>query len=268
MTIATLKKKTNATYKNHTVNNNQRIVLFSRAAGDSKQNVFTGPTAAFTLNGKVRSTSYIGKNYHMSNSPGNGSSYCCSDSSNTVKPVGFTAREVMRKRKLWKKRPFTRNEIPAEYDMPSRGQLQHVCNNWVKNTETSDSGSQSMYLENKVTKNILCSMKSNTIVTSKKCTDNANCVNSRIGGKLLPLSNTLPVTKNILKGNPYSSGMYMRINTALKVNQSNFGFNKHFPFPRPISSYENCGVQHLQANDPELLKTYYKDGNTNPTNCK
>ena len=56
-----------AKYNNHTVNNNQRIVLFSRGAGDNKQNVFTGPTSAFTLNGKVRSRSYIGKTYQMSN---------------------------------------------------------------------------------------------------------------------------------------------------------------------------------------------------------
>ena len=276
MTIATFKKKTMAKYNNHTVNNNQKIVLFSRGAGDNKQNVFTGPTSAFTLNGKVRSRSYIGKTYQMSNRPGKASNYCCADSSQTVKPTVFTAKEVMRGKKLWKKRTFTRSEIPAEYEMPSQGQLQHICNNWVmvkennggsmSNTANTDSGSQGMYVDHKASKEILCSLKSN-ITSSRKCSTNSSCPNSRIGGKLLPLANTMPFTKNISKGNPYSSGMYTRINSSLKSNKSHVGYNKPFPFRNQISSYETCGVNYLQANDNSLLSTYYKDQNNVPSIC-
>ena len=109
MSLATFKKKTIATYKNHTVNNQKQLVLYSRNACNCVETVFTGPTAAFTLNGNVRNRSYIGKSYRMSNTPGNGSHYCCADTSHTVKPSGFTSREVMRGKKIWTKRPFTRS---------------------------------------------------------------------------------------------------------------------------------------------------------------
>ena len=43
MSLATFKKKTNATYKNHTVNNQKQLVLYSKVTCcDNKQNVFTG----------------------------------------------------------------------------------------------------------------------------------------------------------------------------------------------------------------------------------
>ena len=56
MSLATFKKKTNATYKNHTVNNQKQLVLYSRDACNCAENVITGPTAAFTLNGNVRNS--------------------------------------------------------------------------------------------------------------------------------------------------------------------------------------------------------------------
>ena len=72
MSLATFKKKTNATYKNHTVNNQKQLVLYSKVTCcDNKQNVFTEPTSAFTINGNVRNRSYIGKSYRMSNTPSN-----------------------------------------------------------------------------------------------------------------------------------------------------------------------------------------------------
>lgn len=276
MTIATFKKKTMAKYNNHTTNNNQRIVLFSRGAGDNKQNVFTGPTSAFTLNGKVRSRSYIGKTYQMSNRPGKASSYCCADSSHTVKPSVFTSREVMRGRKLWKKRAFTRSEIPLEYEMPANGQLQYICNNWVmtkennggsmSNTANTDSGSQGMYVEHKASRIMSCALKSN-MTGARNCSTNSSCPNSRIGGKLLPLANTMPYTKNISKGNPYSSGMYTKLNASLKTSKTHVGYNKPFPFRNQISSHETCGVTYLQANNPDLLNTYYKKQNDVPPRC-
>ena len=275
MTIATLKKKTMATYKNHTVNRQNNIVLYSRAAGDSKENVFAGPTSAFTLNGKLRPRSYIGKTYQVSKRPGT-SSYCCTDNSDTVKPVGFTSREVMRGRKLWKKRSFTRNEIPSQYEMPSNGQLQYICNNWVMTKQNNGgslsntdnvSGSQGFYVENKASDAILCSTKSN-VAQSKNCQSNNNlCSNSRIGGKLLPLANTNPITKDISKGNPYSSSTYTKISQVRRSNKATVGYGKPFPMFFPISSYETCGVKYLQANDPNLLETYYKKGNALPNHC-
>ncbi len=263
MSLATLKKKTNATYKNHTVNKQDRIVLFSRKAGDIKTNVLTGPTSAFTINGKLRPRSYIGKSYAFSNSPGNGSNYCCADTSRTVKPSVFSAREVMNGKKLWKKRSFTRDEIPSNFEMPSRGQLQHVYNNWVMAKENNQgsylSGSQGLYIENKVTNSVSCCLKSND--TGPQNCNNKLCTPTRIGGRLLPFSNTAPYTKDISKGNPYSSTMYTRINKALLTNKSKFGYNKPFPYRIPMSSYETCGVKYLQANDPQVLETYFKDQN-------
>ena len=274
MTIATFKKKTMAKYNNHTTNNNKPIVLFSRKAGDSKENVFTNPSSSFSINGNVRSRSYIGKSYKMSNSPGNGSSYCCGDNSHSVKPSVFSSREVMNGKKLWKKRPFTRDEIPAEYEMPKHNQLQYVCNNWVMTKQRNGgslsntdnlSGSQGFYVENKGSDSIRCALKSNI---SKACSTKSTCPPTRIGGKLLPLSKTLPHTKELAKGNPYSSSMYTRINKVGRFNKVNYGYSKPFPMFFPMSSYETCGVNYLQANDPQLLSTYYKDGNIKSGECK
>ena len=40
MSLATFKKKTNATYKNHTVNNQKQLVLYSRDACNCAENVY------------------------------------------------------------------------------------------------------------------------------------------------------------------------------------------------------------------------------------
>jgi hypothetical protein len=263
MSLATFKKKTNATYKNHTVNNQKQLVLYSRDACNCAENVITGPTAAFTLNGNVRNRSYIGKSYRMSNTPGNGSHYCCGDTSHSVKPSGFTSREVMRGKKVWTKRPFTRSEIPSQYSMPSRGQLQHIHNNWVmtkgrnggsmSNTNNSASGSQGMYLDNKASEAIRCALKSDMTGT-KKCSG-TTC------------SKPITYTKNISKGNPYSSGMYTRINRVKMADKMVVGYNKPFPMHFTMSSHDTCAVRYLQANDSKLLSTYYKDGNALPKKC-
>lgn len=267
MSLATFKKKTNATYKNHTVNNQKQLVLYSKGTCcDNTQNVFTGPTSAFTLNGNVRNRSYIGKSYRMSNTPGNGSHYCCADTSHTVKPVGFTSREIMRRKKMWTKRSFTRNEIPEQHPMPSHGQLQHIYNNWVmtkernggsmSNTNNNASGSQGMYLDNKASEAIICALKSNN-TGSKYCTTGSKECSAQ----------SKPYTKNISKGNPYSSGMYTRINRVQKANKTGFGYNKPFPMQFTMSSHDTCAVRYLQANDSKLLNTYYKDGNALPKKC-
>ena len=61
--------------------------------------------------------------------------------------------------------------------------------------------------------------------------------------------------------------MYTKLNASLKTSKTHVGYNKPFPFRNQISSHDTCGVTYLQANNSDLLNTYYKKQNNVPLRC-
>ena len=257
MSIATLKRKTQSTYKvNSGKNANNLFVINMRGAGDISSNILTGSGAGFSLNGQHRNRSYIGKGYSFSNRPGQGGNYCCADTSHTVQPSVKSSRAVMNNEKLWKKRPFTSAEMGGN-PMATHGKLQHIYNNWVQTginggvlgSSTNIANSYDNFYERK-----------NQVVNCN--TDRGSANNAIIRSCQGSCNRVLPYTKTNKMIIP--SSKYTVLYKVRRASNDSVGYSKPFPFTSPL---DGCKPIYKQANDPIVLSTYYKDNNALLSSC-
>jgi len=264
MSIATLKRKTNSTYKvNSGKATTNPFVINMRGAGDISSNILTDSGAGFSLNGQYRNRSYIGKTYAFSNRPGQAGNYCCADNSHTIKPSVKSSRAVMNNSKLWFKRPFTSAELSGN-PLPTHGKLQFIYNNWVQTGinggilgSSTNIANTYNYVYERRNRVALCNTDRNTayatrISTAATCTDSNNRQRRQV----------FPYTK-FNKVIPPSSKYMLLYKTRRAGNLD--GYNKPFPFTSPL---DGCVPIYKQANDPIVLSTYYQAGNAVSSDCQ
>ena len=261
MSIATLKRKTQATYKvNSGKDGNNLFVINMRGAGDVSSNILTGSGAGFSLNGQHRNRSYIGKSYSFSNRPGKTGKYCCADTSHTVKPSVKSSRVVMNNEKLWKKRPFTIAEMNG-HPLPTHNKLQHIYNNWVQTginggvlgSSTNISNSYDHFYERK-NQVANCNTDRGSAINATRylCYDTQSGACRRV----------FPYTKTNQMIIP--SSKYTVLYKARRAGNGSIGYSKPFPFTSPL---DGCTPIYTQANNPIVLNTYYRDENTVLSSC-
>lgn len=288
MSIVTLKKKSNATYKKLSgKSNGQTFIISNRGPGDTQANVVTGNGGGFSINGNVRSRSYIGKTYQMSCRPKT-SSYCCTDNSHTVKPSVCSNTQILNRRKIWKKTPFTSADFPEGFETPTHGKLQHIYNNWVQtgpggrgvlgSSSSNVNNGYDTYLQNLRDKASKCNTTgtngsgsnapntiggtSNTTDYTYECNNSAACGGSRIGGKYNYLSKRPGYVKQN-NNDRYDYGMY---NSIARQNRSNTQTGYDKPFPYTVGKAE-CATNYTQANNRYVLQSYYAAQNNTPGFC-
>lgn len=257
MSIATLKRKTNSTYKvNSGKNSTNPFVINMRGAGDITSNILTDSGAGFSLNGQHRNRGYIGKTYTFSNRPGQPGNYCCADTSHTIKPSVKSSRAVMNNSKLWVKRPFTSAELNGR-SVPTHDKLQFIYNNWVQTginggvlgSSTNIANTYDHFYERR-NRVALCNTDRNNISNVITCTSP-----NRQRRKVFPYTKFNKVI-------PPSSKYMLLYKTKRSGNLD--GYNKPFPFTSPL---DGCVPIYKQANDPTVLSTYYQAGNVLPSYC-
>jgi len=252
MSIATLKRKTQSTYKvNSGTNSGNVFVISMRGINDCGQ-VLTTPSAGFSLNGSQRNRSYIGKGYSFSNRPGKAGNYCCADTSHTVKPSVKSNRAVINNRRQWKKTPFTDAELGG--NAAARGKLQKIYNNWVQvginggilGSSSNVANSYDHFYEKK---NQVVYCNTDKCATQDIVTCNTSCKKNHPYTKY---------TKNIIPSSKY--------NVIHKVKRAGpmGGYSKPFPYTSPL---DGCKPIYTQANHPNVLNSYYKDRNTVHSSC-
>jgi len=272
MSIATLKKKTQAKYNLSGRSQPNNAFVINVPSFGASGVVITNKTGGFSINGPHRNVGGVGKNSLFSKDPLS-STICCADTSHTVKPSVLSQGGVIKNRKRWKKTPFTASELHG-FPLPNHNQLQKIYNNWVGGTSDFNSGgnvlsSQQQYIDKKKISTAQCStyqtsnmnFEDNKLGKINKCSAlvDRSC-GSRINGKYYPLSYNinfnLPYTKET--GLVYSSGLYNPIRSARRATPFPTGYNKPFPF---VINSNECNTNYLQANNLQLLQDYYSDKN-------
>ena len=257
MSIATLKRKSQSTYKvNSGKPSGNTFVINMRGPVDCSSGALTDSGVGFSLNGQHRNRSYIGKSYAVSNRPGQAGHYCCADTSHTIKPSVTSSKAVMNNNKLWTKRPFTTAELGGNIP-PTHNRLQYIYNNWVQTGINggvlgSSSNIANSYDHFYERKNQVANCKTD-FATSNDNIYTANCDNSAC-------RRVLPYTKSNNMIIP--SSKYNVLYKARRAGNGVTGYSKPFPFTSPLPG---CKPIYKQAN--EVLTTYYNDANGLLSSC-
>lgn len=252
MSLATLKRKTKATYKANSGKDSGNVFVIGFKGVNDCNEVLTNSGTGFSLNGHRRNRSYIGKSYSFSNRPGKAANYCCADTSHTVKPSVKSSKSVINHRKQWKKTPFTAAELGGTGAL--HGKLQKIYNNWVQvgvngGILGSSSNIPNSYEQFYERKNQVVYCSTDKCAKQDIVTCNTSCKKNHSYTKY---------TKNIIPSSKY--------NVIHKVKRAGpmGGYSKPFPF---TSSLAGCKPIYKQANHATVLNTYYKDGNTTHSAC-
>lgn len=249
MSLATLKRKTNSNYNNHTNRN------------------------GFSLNGVNRYPSYIGKSSVVSKSSGKMGNVCCAYETNS--PYGFNTvknyNAINKHGRLtrWYKEDYTQQEwINAvneaglninDYPYPKKGLIQKIKNNWVQ-SDIHGNGNSHIYTHNKkqttLEKEFECNETNrikNIVETKTQCSSGGILIENGI-----IKHQCIPITKDIGIGKS-SSNALERIKHRRSILNPR-GYEKPFPYTTSTPGFRGCKIIDNQAIDA-LKGGYFKGGN-------
>lgn len=249
MSLAALKRKSNAKYGNHTQKN------------------------GFSLNGTSRYPSYIGKGSRTTPSISLQGNTCCAYETNA--PNGFKSvknyNSINKHGRLtkWYKEDYTQEEWTQalaqaglsinDYPYPKPGVIQKIKNNWVQKSEHAD-GSSHVYTHNK---------KNEILKQEFQCGQNVNgnerdqCNTSGILTETgIIRHKCVPITKNLNIGNDSTGSLERAKYRRGGLNPT--GYARPFPYNTTTPGYRVCKQTENQAIDA-LKNGYFKNNNIN---CK
>lgn len=284
MSIVTLKRKTNATYRVLSGKSPEAIMV-TRGPG---QKVPLSRGGGFSLNGKHRNIGRVGKNSLFSvtgskakpgtsdlrgwggccgtyyNKPVNVSwknNLCCV-ANEGVKPSTLNTKGMLSMKYKWKKTIAPAKDFVSQgKEVPANNQIETIYNRWVGTDDTSNyviKNSSQIYTENKSAVNSQCVQNKKT-GGDKTCFLKDKSCGYHIGGKYyIPT----PYAKFLNR----IGDSRRAINNAKEKRAPLFpkGYNRPYPFS---TSKMECFEFSRQATDPRILNTYYFDQN-NTSNKK
>lgn len=278
MSIVTLKRKTNATYKVLSGKSPEAIMV-ARGPG---QTVPLSTGGGFSINGRHRNIGRVGKNCLFSvtgskmkagTSDLQGHGGCCGNYYNKpenvswknnlccvsnigVKPSTLNTKGMLSTRYKWKKTIAPSSDFTSQgKEVPGQNQIETIYNRWVQIGQSGNyvmNRNSQQYTNNKSAVISQC-VQNKTNSGVQTCFIKDKSCGYHIGGKYyIPM----PYAKFLNK-----VGDGQTANNNAKRNRAGL-FPKGYDRPYPNSSSTTaCMVFSTQATDPKVLNTYYYDQN-------